>query len=113
LEHLLLVVGLDHRVDHHDLVAVGGRTGRDLEQLEREEVRAEHLAARRIGAVRQEEDDAFLAMDHQGLGDSRPWACRNSWPIVDTRAARSGGGAVARVEMLMSSMVRAPRKPLA
>ena len=58
------VVRLDHRVDQDDLEAVCDGARCDLKELERQEVRTEPLAARRIGAVRKEQDDLLLALDH-------------------------------------------------
>ena len=66
LEDLLDVVRIDHRVDHHDLVAGRGRSGRDLQQLERQQVGAEDLAARRVRPVGQEQDDLLGLLDHGG-----------------------------------------------
>ena len=59
------IVRLDHRVDHHDLEPVRHGAGGDLQQLERQEVRAEPLTARGVGAVGKEQDDLVLALDHR------------------------------------------------
>jgi hypothetical protein len=66
LEHLRHVVGLDHGVDEHALVPVLIGESGDLQELERRQVRAHAHALIRVRAMRQEQDDAFLALDHQG-----------------------------------------------
>jgi hypothetical protein len=75
LKHLGDVVRLDHRIDHHDVVAIGHGTGCDLQQFERQQVGAEHLTARRVGAMREEQHDLFLLGDH-GITQLGRWASR-------------------------------------
>ena len=64
LQDLLDVVLLDHRVQEDDLVALGRGARGDLQELEGQEVCAEHLAPARVGPVGEEHHDLFLLLDH-------------------------------------------------
>jgi hypothetical protein len=71
LEHLRDVVRLDHRVDHHDLVAIRRGTGGDLQELQRQQICAEDLAALGVGAMREEQDELGFALDHDVIPNAR------------------------------------------
>ena len=75
LDQAFLVVVVHHRVDEHDLVALLIGERGDLQQLQRGQIRADAHTLRRIGAVRQEQDDSLLALDHEVLGGGRGAIC--------------------------------------